>query len=111
MRRAVVPAAAVVASWALPASAQGPRVTSVSRAPFAQVATALEQAISDHKMALVCHANAQRSAAARGVSITGNQVLMVFRNDFAVRLQAAEPAAGFEARSGSTSTRTPTARR
>jgi|SRR2546422_6158780 len=97
MRRAVVLAAAVVASWALPASAQGPRVTSVSRAPFAQVATALERAISDHKMALVCHANAQRSADARGVSITGNQVLMVFRNDFALRLQAAEPAAGFEA--------------
>jgi uncharacterized protein (DUF302 family) len=48
-------------------------------------------------MALVCHANAQRGAAARGVTIRGNQVLMVFRNDFAVRLLAADPAAGFEA--------------
>ena len=63
----------------------------------ASLAEALEQAIAAQKMALVCHANAQRGAAARGVSIKGNQVLMVFRNDFAVRLLAAEPAAGFEA--------------
>jgi len=48
-------------------------------------------------MGLVCHANAQRAAAGRGVTIKGNQVLMVFRNDFAVRLLAADPAAGFEA--------------
>ena len=31
------------------------------------------------------------------MTIKGNQVLMVFRNDFAVRLLAADPAAGFEA--------------
>jgi Domain of unknown function DUF302 len=48
-------------------------------------------------MGLVCHANAQRAAVGRGVTIKGNQVLMVFRNDFAVRLLAADPAAGFEA--------------
>ena len=77
--------------------AQDGRVTAVSRAPFRQIAEALEKAIAEQKMALVCHANAQRGAAARGVSIKGNQVLMVFRNDFAVRLLAAEPAAGFEA--------------
>ena len=79
------------------ARAQDGRVTAVSRAPFGRVAEALEQAIAAQKMALVCHANAQRGAAARGVSIKGNQVLMVFRNDFAVRLLAVEPAAGFEA--------------
>ncbi len=72
-------------------------MTAVSRTPFRQVAEALEKAIAEQKMALVCHANAQRGAAARGVSIKGNQVLMVFRNDFAVRLLAVEPAAGFEA--------------
>jgi uncharacterized protein (DUF302 family) len=82
---------------ASPASSQEGRVTAVSRAPFAKVAQALEQAIADEKMALVCHANAQRGAAARGVTIKGNQVMMVFRNDFAVRLLAADPAAGFEA--------------
>ncbi len=78
-------------------AAQDGRVTAVSRAPFRQVAEALEKAIAEQKMVLVCHADAQRGAAARGVSIKGNQVFMVFRNDVAVRLLAAEPATGFEA--------------
>jgi uncharacterized protein (DUF302 family) len=73
------------------------RVTAVSGAPFPKVAEALERAIADHGMALVCHANAQRGARSRGIAIRGNQVLMVFRNDFAVRLLAADPQAGFEA--------------
>lgn len=89
--------ALVVCFAPVPGAAQDGRVTAVSRTPFRQVAEALEKAIAEQKMALVCHANAQRGAAARGVSIKGNQVLMVFRNDFAVRLLAAEPAAGFEA--------------
>ncbi len=80
-----------------PAAAQDGRVTVRSAAPFGRVAEALERAVADEKMALVCHANAQRGAAARGVTIKGNQVLMIFRNDFAVRLLAADPAAGFEA--------------
>jgi uncharacterized protein (DUF302 family) len=77
--------------------AQDSRVTVKSTAPFARVAEALKQAVGDQKMALVCHANAQGGAAARGVTIKGNQVLMVFRNDLAVRLLNADPAAGFEA--------------
>lgn len=96
MRAFAVVALVLVAS-AAPAAAQSSRVTAVAPAPFATVAAALEQAVGEHKMALVCHADAQRGAAGRGVSIKGNQVLMVFRNDFAVRLLAAEPAAGFEA--------------
>ena len=79
------------------AAAQDGRMTVKSTAPFGRVAEALERAVTDEKMALVCHANAQRGAAGRGVTIKGNQVLMVFRNDFAVRLLAADPAAGFEA--------------
>lgn len=79
------------------AAAQDGRVTVKSTAPFGRVAEALERAVTDEKMGLVCHANAQRAAAGRGVAIKGNQVLMVFRNDFAVRLLAADPAAGFEA--------------
>lgn len=79
------------------AAAQDGRVTVKSTAPFERVAEALERAVTDEKMGLVCHANAQRAAAGRGVTIKGNQVLMVFRNDFAVRLLAADPAAGFEA--------------
>jgi uncharacterized protein (DUF302 family) len=82
--------------WAQ-AGAQENRVTVKSTAPFGTVAEALERAVTDEKMGLVCHANAQRAAAGRGVTIKGNQVLMVFRNDFAVRLLAADPTAGFEA--------------
>ncbi len=80
-----------------PATVQDGRITMKSTAPFAKVAEALERAVTDENMGLVCHANAQRAAAGRGVTIKGNQVLMVFRNDFAVRLLAADPAAGFEA--------------
>ena len=80
-----------------PATAQDGRITVKSTAPFERVAEALERAVTEEKMGLVCHANAQRAAAGRGVTIKGNQVLMVFRNDFAVRLLAADPAAGFEA--------------
>ncbi len=91
--------ALALAATVVPVSglAEEGRVTMMSRAPFSRVAPALEQAIAEQKMTLVCHANAQRGAAARGVSIKGNQVLMVFRNDFAVRLLAADPAAGLEA--------------
>jgi uncharacterized protein (DUF302 family) len=84
-------------AWPAPAQPREGAVVRVSRAPFARVAEALEQAVAEQGMALVCHANAQRGAAGRGVTIRGNQVLMVFRNDFAVRLLAADPAAGFEA--------------
>ncbi len=95
----IAPVVLMCLGWVsgLPAQAQDARITTVSRAPFQKVAAALEQAIAEQKMALVCHANAQRGAAARGVTIKGNQVLMVFRNDFAVRLLAADPKAGFEA--------------
>ena len=100
MRRSMITVVALIAcagASSPKALAQDGRVTAVSRAPFAKVAEALEQAITEQKMALVCHANAQKGASARGVTIKGNQVLMVFRNDFAVRLLAADPAAGFEA--------------
>jgi uncharacterized protein (DUF302 family) len=97
MRLYVLAVLAVTLWWARPGAAQEGRITIVSRAPFDKVAVALQRAISEQKMALVCHANAQKGAAARGVTIKGNQVLMVFRNDFAVRLLAADPAAGFEA--------------
>lgn len=99
MQRWTIVAVALMA-WAVAtpaADAQQGRITARSRAPFARVADALERAITEEKMALVCHANAQQGAAARGVAIKGNQVFMVFRNDFAVRLLAADPAAGFEA--------------
>lgn len=79
------------------ALAQDGKAVLPSKAPFARVAAALEQAIADQQMGLVCHANAQQGAAARGVKIPGNQVFLVFRNDFAVRLINADPRAAYEA--------------
>lgn len=98
--RILIATVALMCLWwltAVTARAQDARITAVSRAPFAKVAEALERAITEEKMGLVCHANARRGAAGRGVTIKGNQVLMVFRPDFAIRLLAADPKAGFEA--------------
>ncbi len=99
---AILPLVAVtLAGMTTPAATQHPsrgEVTTVAvRRPFAEVAEALKAAIAAHGMGLVCHANAQAGAASRGVKIRGNQVLMVFRPDFAIRMLAASVEAGFEA--------------
>lgn len=57
----------------------------------------LEQAIDANGMGLVARASASGGAAKRGVTIPGNEVLMVFRNDYAVRMLAASIPAGIEA--------------
>lgn len=64
---------------------------------FETLVARVEAAIEHHEMALVAQASASRGAAARGVEIPGNAVLMVFRNDFAVRMLRASVAAGIEA--------------
>ena len=64
---------------------------------FDALVTRLEQAIAEQKMGLVGQASASRAAAARGVKIPGNAVLMVFRNDYAVRMLKASVPAGIEA--------------
>ena len=64
---------------------------------FDALAARLEKAIESNKMGLVAQASASRGAAARGVKIRGNLVLMVFRNDYAVRMLAASVPAGIEA--------------
>ena len=64
---------------------------------FDQLVARLENAIAANKMGLVAQASASRGAAARGVKIPGNAVLMVFRNDYAVRMLKASVPAGIEA--------------
>jgi len=64
---------------------------------FDALAARLEKAIEANTMGLVAQASASRGAAARGVKIPGNLVLMVFRNDYAVRMLAASVPAGIEA--------------
>lgn len=84
-----------------PVAAQHPsrgEVTTVAvRRPFAEAAEGLKAAIASNGMGLVCHANAQVGAASRGLKIRGNQVLMVFRPDFVIRMLGASVEAGFEA--------------
>jgi uncharacterized protein (DUF302 family) len=57
----------------------------------------VEAAVEANKMGLVAQASASRGAAGRGVKIAGNAVLMVFRNDYAVRMLQASVPAGIEA--------------
>lgn len=57
----------------------------------------LNRAVKDQKMVVIAEASASQGAAARGVKIPGNAVVMVFRNDFAVRMLRASVAAGIEA--------------
>ena len=72
-------------------------VTLTTRYGFDALVSRVEKAIADHKMGLVAQASASRGAAARGVRIPGNAVLMVFRNDYAVRMLGASVPAGIEA--------------
>lgn len=64
---------------------------------FPETVARLEKSIETNKMGLVARASASAGAAARGVTIPGNAVLMVFRNDYAVRMLAASIPAGVEA--------------
>lgn len=57
----------------------------------------LRQSVKAHHMAIVAQASASRGAAARGITIPGNAVIMVFRNDFAVQMLKDSVAAGIEA--------------
>lgn len=64
---------------------------------FEETVGRLEKAIVDNKMSLVSEASASKGAASRGIKIPGNTVLMVFRNDYAVRMLKASVPAGIEA--------------
>lgn len=99
-RGAAAFAALFVLSFAQPlwANAAPPPVRVVASAhSFAKLVNRLEAAIEKHHMGLVATASASSGAAARGIKIPGNAVLMVFRNDYAVRMLAASVPAGIEA--------------
>lgn len=65
--------------------------------PFPVLVERLRAAITANGMLVVAEASASVGAARRGVTIPGDAVVMVFRNDFAVRMLAADQAAGIEA--------------
>ncbi len=64
---------------------------------FAELWSRLEKAVAANKMGIVARASASKGAAARGIKIPGNAVIMVYRNDFAVRMLEANLNAGIEA--------------
>jgi len=64
---------------------------------FGETVARLEESIELNKMGLVAKASASAGATGRGIKIAGNMVLMVFRNDYAVRMLAASIPAGIEA--------------
>ncbi|HCX33671.1 MAG TPA: hypothetical protein DHV08_08955 [Rhodocyclaceae bacterium] len=91
---------AALATSAVAQAADAPypgTITVASPHGFADTAKRVEQAVAANKMGLVAKASASAGAAARGVKIAGNIVLMVFRNDYAVRMLAASVPAGIEA--------------
>ena len=58
----------------------------VTQLGFGQAVTRLEEAIAANQMLLLAKASASGGAAARGITIPGNAVIEVFRNDYAVRM-------------------------
>jgi uncharacterized protein (DUF302 family) len=90
---------AAQAAVAQPTGVVGLAGTTTVKSPhaFDALVARLEKSIADQKMGLVAQASASKGAAARGVKIPGNAVLMVFRNDYAVRMLAASVPAGIEA--------------
>lgn len=72
-------------------------VTVGTRHDFKSLVDRLEAAVKDNKMLVVARASASAGAAGRGVTIPGDAVLLVFRNDFAVRMLGARASAGIEA--------------
>lgn len=61
-----------------------------------QIASALIEAITENKMRLVAHINGQANAAKIGREVPADQILEVFRPDFAVRVWEACKPAGIE---------------
>ena len=91
---------ALVQLVAVAADAAGPlpgTVTFKTQYGFDALVSRVEKATADNKMGLVAQASASRGAAARSVKIAGNTILMVFRNDYAVRMLNASVPAGIEA--------------
>ena len=61
-----------------------------------EAAEKLIAAIAAYPMGLVAHANGQANCAKKGITVPADQVLEVFRPDYAVKVWAAEKAAGID---------------
>lgn len=61
-----------------------------------EAADKLIAAIAAYPMGLVAHANGQANCAKKGITVPADQVLEVFRPDYAVKVWAADKAAGID---------------
>ena len=61
-----------------------------------EAAEKLIAAVNAYPMGLVAHANGQANCAKKGISVPADQVLEVFRPDYAVKVWAADKAAGID---------------
>ncbi len=61
-----------------------------------EAAAKLTDAVLAYPMGLVAHVNGQANAAKRGLSVPADQILEVFRPDFAIRVWQADKAAGID---------------
>jgi uncharacterized protein (DUF302 family) len=59
-------------------------------------ARTLIEAITAYPMGLVAHINGQQNCAKKGITVPADQILEVFRPDFAVRVWKAEKTAGMD---------------
>lgn len=64
--------------------------------PVAEAAQKLIAAIAAYPMGLVAHADGQANCAKKGISVPADQVLEVFRPDYAVKVWAADKTAGID---------------
>lgn len=89
------PAAALAADETVVKPLNGMKVFPTSK-PYATLLEDLRTAVADNKMGLVTQAGPTELAKSRGETIPGNMVVGVFRNDFAVSIIRAVPAAMIE---------------
>jgi len=61
-----------------------------------EAAEKLIAAIAAYPMGLVAHANGQANCAKKGITVPADQVLEVFRPDYAVKVWAADKTAGID---------------
>lgn len=78
------------------ASREGWQVVPTQKA-YDDLVEHLKAAIKAEKMLLVTQASASAGAKGRGLTIPGNRIVGVYRNDYAVRMLEASVAAGIEA--------------
>lgn len=100
MRRALIVALSLIPATALAESVLGSpdgwRVVQTEKA-YGELLADLRDAVRVEEMGLVTEAGPTETAASRGETIPGNRVIGVFRNDFAVTIIRANPAAMIEA--------------